>query len=183
MCCEAVWFMMIHDYVRLFDSAVFVIYSVSKLHLSGNGILTFCVTGVALQPYQAGSHAFSNIPFENLLTEQVLNCRGTKGKGHVVLRCPRDAKESGLLRLCLVAVRMSFTRACCYQTSKHPERSSKLDCLTDKTANYNFTNAIVICVLTKQLTDTCPNNWHRLRTLLTVNDGMGGLAWLASWDL
>ena len=41
----------------LFDSADLVIYSVFNFDLSGNGILTFCVTGVVLKPYQAGSHA------------------------------------------------------------------------------------------------------------------------------
>ena len=125
------WFIIMSYYLtQLFSSFILCPSSISQAMAFWPSVsLTWCCNHI---------RRFSYIPFENfenLLTEQVLNCRGTKGKGHVVLRCPRDAKESGLLRLCLVAVRMSFTRACCYQTSKHPERSSKLDCLTDKTAN------------------------------------------------
>ena len=49
--------MMSYFIIWQFDSTDLVIYSVFNFDLSGNGILTFCVTGVVLKMYQAGSHA------------------------------------------------------------------------------------------------------------------------------
>ena len=113
------WFIIIMSYQVTVSVSCFCHFILCPISISGNGILHFCVTGVVLQPYEVGSHATHCIfMLKAVSVNKYLHGWGA-GERQFVLWCSRDAKKGGLLRLCLVTVHMSFTRACCYQTSKH----------------------------------------------------------------